>query len=467
MRFVVCLLIIVALGALAGCDLMPKYERPGAPVASRWSEGGGRGGKAASEIRWRDFFVDARLKRIIELALANNRDLRVAMLNAEQSRAQYRIERSAFFPTVQGSAGYSRQRSAGGITSNGQTLSGVTSSEWTASIGVTSYEIDFFGRVRSLSAQALEKYFAQEESRRSAQITLVSQVATQYFTWCQDEEQVQLAQQTLTAVQESYNLTKSSFDAGAVTELDLRTAEAQVQTAKVNILTYQRQSAQAINNLVLLAGHPLPSALPERHLLSDRHVLASIPSGLPSALLELRPDILQAEHTLKAANANIGAARAAFFPSITLTGAAGTATADFSNLLGKNTSTWNFSPQITVPIFNGGNLRASLDVAKISARIEVANYEKAIQTAFREVADALVARRIYAQQIVEQEALVAAEQKRYDIANTRYRQGADTYLNVLSAQQDLYNSQQSLPQTRFDNLSNLITLYKALGGGWK
>jgi multidrug efflux system outer membrane protein len=389
------------------------------------------------------------------------------MLNVEQSRAQYRIERSAFFPNVQGSAGFSRSRSSGSVTNTGQTLSGFTANEWTASVGVTSYEIDFFGRVRSLTAQALEKYFAQEEARRSAQITLVSQVATQYFTWCQDEEQVQLAQQTLTAVQASYDLTKSSFDAGAVTELDLRTAEAQVQTAKVNILTYQRQSAQALNNLVLLTGHPLPPALPERRLLSDHHVLASIPSGLPSSLLELRPDILQAEHTLKAANANIGAARAAFFPSVTLTGAAGTATADFSNLLGKNTSTWNFSPQVTVPIFNGGNLRASLDVAKISARIEVANYEKAIQTAFREVADALVARRIYAQQIEAQEALVTAEQKRYDIANTRYRQGADTYLNVLSAQQDLYNAQQSLLQTRFDNLSNQITLYKALGGGWK
>jgi multidrug efflux system outer membrane protein len=295
----------------------------------------------------------------------------------------------------------------------------------------------------------------------------VSQVAIQYFTWCEFEEQVQLAKQTLAAVQASYDLTKSSFDAGATNELDLRTAEAQVQTAKVNILNNERQSEQALNGLVLLVGRPLPAKLPEPRALGAHNVLASIPAGMPSSLLELRPDILQAEHTLKAANANIGAARAAFFPTVTLTGSAGTATAEFSSLFGKNTANWSFSPQITVPIFTGGNLQANLDVAKVSTRIEVANYEKAIQTAFREVADALVGRRTYARQIEAQEALVAAEQKRYELANTRYRQGADTYLNVLSAQQDLYNAQQNLLQTRFDNLSNQVTLYKALGGGWK
>jgi len=455
--------------ATAGCNFIPKYERPEAPIASRWPGGEGSHGKTTSDIAWRSFFIDARLRQIIDLALANNRDLRVAMLNVEQSRAQYRIQRSALFPTVQGAASYSRSRSGvGGAGPNGQqTFSGITSNEWSASIGTTAYEIDFFGRVRSLTAQALEKFFAQAEAQRAAQILLVSQVAIQYFTWRQFEEQVQLAKQTLAAVQASYDLTKSSFDAGATNELDLRTTEAQVQTAKVNILNNERQSAQALNALVLLVGRPLPTNLPAPRDLGARNVLANLPAGVPSSLLEQRPDILQAEHTLKAANANIGAARAAFFPTVTLTGSAGTATAEFSSLFGKNTSNWSFSPQITVPIFTGGNLQANLDVAKVSTRIEVANYEKAIQTAFREVADALVGRRTYARQIEAQEALVAAEQKRYDLAYARYRQGADTYLNVLTAQQDLYSSQQSLLQTRFDNLSNLVTLYKALGGGWK
>jgi multidrug efflux system outer membrane protein len=278
---------------------------------------------------------------------------------------------------------------------------------------------------------------------------------------------LELARQTLGSVQQLYGLNKSTFDAGTTTELDLRTAETQVLTARVNMLTYEREVAQAGNMLALLVGHPLPQHLPAGRPLSAGNVMSHIPAGLPSDLLQRRPDILQAEHTLKAANANIGAARAAFFPVISLTGSAGSSSAELAQLFGKGTGSWSFSPQISVPLFTGGLNRANLDVAKIGARIEVANYEKAIQTAFREVADSLVARGSYARQVEAQEALVKAQQRRYTLAEARYRQGVDTYLNVLSAQQDLYGAQRSLIDLQFESLSNHVTLYKALGGGWK
>ena len=445
---------------LAGCDMAPMYHRPPAPVADKFP--GADGSKsAAGEIAWREFFLDERLKKLIELALANNRDLRVAMLNVEQSRAMYRVERSALLPTVKTSGGFSRNHNEAAPA--GQR----NSDQWSASLGSTAYELDLFGRVRSLSQQALEKYFATEEAQRAAQIALVAEVATQYFTLRQLEAQLSLAKRTLSVVQESYELSQHTFDAGATNELDLRTAEAQVQNSKINILTYERQVVQAQNGLVLLIGRTLPVNMPEARAYDASRLLVSAPAGLPSSLLERRPDILQAEHTLKAANANIGAARAAFFPSVTLTGSVGTSSSGLAKLFGSSTAVWSFAPQITIPIFTGGRNKAELDAAKISARIEVANYEKAIQTAFKEVADALVARRSYAAQIEAQQVLITANQKRFDLASARYRQGEDTYLNVLTAQQDLYASQQNLLRTRFDSLSSQITLYKALGGGWK
>ena len=440
--------------------MMPAYHRPASPIAGTFP-GAQAASSAASDIAWREFFLDERLKKLIELALANNRDLRVAMLNVEQSRAMYRVERSAFLPTVKTNSGFSRNHNEASPAGQRNT------DQWSASLGSTAYELDLFGRVRSLSQQALEKYFATEEARRGAQISLVSEVATQYFTLRQLEAQLSLAKRTLSVVRESYELSQHTFDAGATNELDLRTAEAQVQNSKINILNYERQVVQAQNGLVLLIGRPLPVKLPESRAYDASRLLASAPAGLPSALLERRPDILQAEHTLKAANANIGAARTAFFPSITLTGSVGTNSSGLAKLFGSSTAVWSFAPQITVPIFTGGRNKAELDAAKISARIEVANYEKAIQTAFKEVADALVARRSYAAQIEAQQALITANQRRFDLASARYRQGEDTYLNVLTAQQDLYASEQNLLRTRFDSLSSQITLYKALGGGWK
>ena len=449
--------ILAAALVLSGCTMIPKYERPAAPVAAQYPGATeSRRESAASDIAWQNFFAEERLKKLIKLALANNRDFRVAILNVEQSRAQYRITRSASFPTVEAGGSFSRQHA-----------SGVTADQWSASLGTTAYELDLFGRVRSLNKQALEKYLGTAEARRSAQISLVAEVANQYFTLRQAEEQLHLAQQTLQAVRESYDLNKATFDAGASNELDLRTAEGQVQTAKINVLTYERQLAQAENYLVLLVGQPLPADLPAPRSFGDTNVLVDVPAGLPSELMQRRPDILEAEHTLKAANANIGAARAAFFPTITLTASIGSTSSQLSKLFGSGTGIWSFSPQVTVPIFTGGQNRADLDSAKVSTRIEVANYEKAIQTAFREVADALVASSSYASQIEEQGTLIDAQQRRFDLANTRYRQGEDSYLNVLSAQQDLYSAQQGLLEARFNKLASQISLYTALGGGWK
>ncbi len=437
--------------------MIPKYERPTAPVAPQFPGGAEtNAAPAAAEIEWQNFFAEDRLKALIGLALTNNLDFRVAALNVEQSMAQYRIQRSALFPTVDASGRFTR------AYANER-----TANEWNASIGTTAYEVDFFGRIRSLNRQALEKFLATSEAKRSAQISLVSEVASQYFTLRQAQTQLELARQTLTTVQESYALNKATFDAGASSELDLRTAESQVQTAKISIITYERRIAQAENYLTLLVGQPLPTDLPAPRSFDETNLVAEVPAGLPSELVQRRPDILQAEHTLRAANANIGAARAAFFPSVKFTASVGTTSAQFDQLFASGTGLWSFSPQITLPIFTGGQNRADLDAAKVSTRIEVANYQKAIETAFREVADALVATRSYAEQLDEQTKLIAAQQKRFDLATARYRQGDTAYLDVLSAQQDLYSAQQDHLQTRLTQLTSRISLYKSLGGGWQ
>ena len=451
------ILISCAALVVTGCTMIPKYERPATPVAASYPGATQTvSNLTASELSWTNFFAEERLRKLIELSLANNRDLRVAMLNVEQSRAQYRITRSAMFPSVSADGSYTR---AGDFTT--------TSEAWSATLGSTAYEVDLFGRVRSQNRQALETFFATTEAQRSAKLSLVAEVASQYFALRQVEEQQALAERTLTAVQESYSLNKSTFEAGAASELDLRTAEGQVQTAKINILNYRRQKAQAENALTLLVGCALPSDLPAASPFGDSNLLADIPAGLPSELVQRRPDILQAEHTLKAANANVGAARAAFFPRITLTSSIGTTSSQLSELFGSGTGVWSFSPQISVPIFAGGQLRADLEAAKVGTHIEVANYEKAIQTAFREVADALAANSTYARELTERTILIATQERRFELATLRYRQGEDSYLNVLSAQQDFYSAQQGLLAAQYNKLTSQISLYQALGGGWK
>jgi multidrug efflux system outer membrane protein len=461
-----CLWILGIGGLLGSCTLMPSYDRPPPPVSNAWPSGSTQdntSNTSSGDIDWRDFFEDQRLQKLIGLALENNRDLRVAVLRVEQARAQYRIQRAELFPGVQGEARALRQKTSGAVTdANRGTLSTTYSVDVSAA-----FELDLFGRVRSLKKEVLEKYFATDEARKSVQIALISEVASEYLTLLQLQEAKAIAQQTLEAVQSSFNLNQRSFEAGAASELDLRTAEAQVQTARVNVSSYSQLLAQSENALVLLVGQPLPDRDPSGQSLRQHHLLTDLPAGVPSEVLQRRPDILAAEHNLKAANADIGAARATFFPRILLTGSAGTASAKLTDLFTGPSETWSFSPQIVVPIFDVGGNRAKLDVSKISKNIEVANYEKAIQTAFREVADALAVRSILEEKLKAQELLLNAQQRRFDLTNARYRSGVDSYVDVLLAQQDLYAAQQNLLQFQAAHLLNAVTLYRSLGGGWK
>lgn len=439
---------------LSGCLLIPKIARPAAPVPARYPASGADAGVSAADLEWREFFKEPRLRRLLEVALENNRDLRRAVLQVEKSRAQYRVTRSSLLPSADARAEMTRSETRD-----------VVSERWGASTGISAYEVDLFGRIRSLSKQALETYFATAEGRRSAQITLVAEVASRYFGLRQAEEQLALARETLSAVEQLYLLNKATFEAGATNELNLRTSEGQVQNVLVSVLTYEREVAQARNGLVLLIGSELPGSLPPPKDFLDAGVLAKVPAGLPSELLQRRPDILQAEHELYAANANVGAARAAFFPQIRLTASLGSSSDELEKLFGNGL--WSFSPQVTLPIFTGGRNFANLEAAKTEVKIKVADYEKAVQAAFREVSDALVATNTYLEQAAVQRAAINVQRRRLELADARFRQGEDAYLNVLSAQQDLYSVRQGHLSAHYNQIASQIALYKALGGGWK
>lgn len=451
---------------LAGCTMMPKYERPPSPVADAWpkkSAATNAVATAAGDLDWREFFDDPRLQRLIALALENNRDLKIAALRVDQFQSQYRIRRSELLPNVQGNASFARQRYSGAAVNF---LGGTTISTYNLNLGA-SYELDLFGRIRSLKAEALERFFASEDAQKSVQITLVSEVATEYLTQLRLLEAKAIANKTLEAVQSSYNLIKKSFEAGAASELDLRTAEGQVQAVRVNSADFLQMLAESENALVFLIGRPLPDDLPPARPFQEQRLLTLAPAEVPSDLLQRRPDILAAEHTLKAANANIGAARSAFFPRIMLTGSAGTASVRLSDLFTGPAQTWSFSPQISVPIFQAVANKAALDASKVAKQIEVATYDKTIQNAFREVADALAARSILDQKVKDQEVALSAGQKRFDLTDARYRLGVDSYVDVLLAQRDLYAAQQDLLKFQAAKLLNAISLYRSLGGGWK
>jgi outer membrane protein, multidrug efflux system len=449
-----------------GCTLVPDYKRPVAPVSTNWSVnatlGTGTNTVAAADLGWHQFFDDPRLQRLIEIALKNNRDLRLAALRVEQTRAQYRIQRAELYPGVEGHADYTRQRFSGAVTTFG---GGSIFTTWNLDVGA-SYELDLFGRIRSLKREALEKYLSTEEARKSAQISLVAEVATEYLTQLRLREAKAVANQTLAAVKSSYDLIKQKFDVGAASELDLQTAAGQVQTVRVNSAAFLQQLAESENALAILIGQPLPNDLPPGVAFQKQQLLEDLPPGVPSEMLQRRPDILAAEHTLKAANADIGAARAAFFPRIILTGSGGTASAKLTDLFTGPSAIWTFAPQISVPIFDLGNTRGKLAVSKIGREIEINNYEKTIQNAFRDVANALATRSILDEKLKAQELLVNAEQKRFDLTTARYNQGVDSYVDVLLAQQDLYAAQQNLLAFQAARLINAITLYRSLGGGW-
>ncbi|CAH2794871.1 MAG: Efflux transport system, outer membrane factor (OMF) lipoprotein [uncultured Paraburkholderia sp.] len=474
--------VAVALFA-AGCTMAPKYHRPEPPVTSTFPTGGvydtqpgatqpgqkpgatgtarSANGQAAADIGWCDFFVDPRMQRLIDIALKNNRDLRVSVLNMQASQAQFRIVRAGLMPTLDAVASQSKQRTPKDLSFFNQTISN------TYSVGLNvSWEIDFFGRIQSLKDQALAQYLATAQARKAAEIALVSQVANQYLTVLELDDLLTVTQNTLKTSQESYRIAKLQFDNGTVSELDLRQSQTVVEQVGANLQAQERLRSQAENALVLLLGEPLPGDLPPGLTLSDQTLLTDIPAGLPSDLLTRRPDIMEAEENLLAANANIGVARAAFFPKISLTGSFGTLSPSLGGLFKPGSAAWSFGPSITLPIFEGGQNIANLDLAHIQKNVQIATYEKAIQAAFREVADGLAARGTYDQQIQALERNTFAEQRRLDLSNLRYTNGVDSYLSVLTAQTDLYTSQQLLITARMERLQNLVTLYQALGGGW-
>ncbi|SPO65344.1 AdeC/AdeK/OprM family multidrug efflux complex outer membrane factor [Pseudomonas sp. JV241A] len=452
---------------LGGCSLIPDYQTPESPVAAQWPQGPAYSPTesaevAAAEQGWRQFFHDPALQQLIQSALVNNRDLKVAALNIDAYRAQYRIQRADLFPAVSANGSGSRQRMPANMSQTGESS---ISSQYSATLGVSAYELDLFGRVRSLTEQQLEIYLSSEEARRSTQISLVASVANAYFTWQADQALLKLTEDTLKTYEESYQLTLRSNEVGVASALDLSQARTSVEGARVKLAQFQRQVAQDLNSLTVLLGTGVPANLPAAQKL-DSDLLAEVPAGLPSDLLQRRPDIQEAEHLLKAANADIGAARAAFFPSISLTANAGTLSPDMGGLFKGGSGTWLFQPQINLPIFNAGSLRASLDYSKIQKDINVAKYEKTIQTAFQEVSDGLAARQTFNQQLQAQRDLVAANQDYYRLAERRYRIGIDSNLTFLDAQRQLFNTQQSLISDRLSQLVSEVNLYKALGGGW-
>jgi len=446
---------------LGGCmSLIPAYERPAAPVPAAYAPeltpAGVAGAAAAADIDWQRYITDARLKRLIEISLANNRDLRVAILNIEQARATYQIRRADELPSV--GAGFTAQRQPGS--------SGGLVNSYAVGLQVTGYELDFFGRVRSLSQAALSQYLATEEARKTVQITLVASVANAYVGLLADDELLRVTRDTLKTRDESFKLTKLKFDNGAASELDFRQAEQLLEGARATLAQTQRQRALDENALVLLLGQALPADLPAGLPLADQQVSTELPAGLPSELLTRRPDVRSAEQQLLAANANIGAARAAFFPRISLTASAGTASTELGNLFKSGTFALTGTATLLQPIFDAGRNQANLDVAKVNKDIAIAQYEKAIQTAFREVSDSLAGRATLGEQLRAQTAQTNAAQISFNLADLRYRNGAASYLDVLDAQRSLFSAQQALVQVQALQAQNLMTLYKVLGGGW-
>ena len=452
---------------LGGCTLAPRYQRPDLPVARILPDTQQGNASAATketvidaELGWRDFFIDPQLQQLIQTALANNRDLRTSALNIESYQAQYRIQRSALFPSINGEGGGSKQR-----TLNGDNY--VTAETYSASVGVTAYELDLFGRVKSLKDKALEQYLGMEETYRSNRISLVAEVTTAYLSWLADRELLIVTKDTKKIEEESFHLIEQRTREGLATQLDLAQARTSLETAKANLAKYNRQVAQDLNNLTLLLGTSLPASLAEKNSMGEQMALSAVPPQLSSQVLLQRPDIMAAEHQLKGAHAQIGAARAAFFPSIRLTANAGKISGDLSDLFDGNSGSWLFSPSVNLPIFTAGRLEAELDVAKIGKDISVAQYEKAIQTAFREVADALVASEAYREQLVAQKANLMANQEYYVLAKDRYLQGVDSFLTLLDAQRSLYSARQNYLNLQLAQQVNQVAVYKVLGGGWK
>lgn len=457
-------LILIASTAVGACTMAPDYKRPTLPVAQTWSTPTAEptGSVTAADLDWRQVLADPRLQGVVDLALKQNRDLRVAVLNIEKARAQYGIQRSALFPAVNGVLGEQRNRTP---ASTSQTGAALETEVYSATIGFTAYELDIFGRVRSLKDAALQSYLATSETSRSVRTSLIAETANAWLTLAADQDRLALAKSTLATREDSLRLVRQRVDGGAGSLLDLRNAETLAETARSDVAIYTAQVAQDLNALTVLAGGEVPADLLPSNGLASAQILADLPAGLPSDVLVRRPDVLAAEHQLQGANANIGAARAAFFPRISLTGSTGTASGELDGLFKSGTGAWSFAPSISLPIFAGGANVAGLDSAKASRDIAVATYEKTVQTAFREVSDALSVRATVADRVAAQERLVTAATDSQRLSQQRRDAGLDSALTLLDSQRTLYVAQQGLITARLARATNLVTLYKTLGGG--
>lgn len=449
----------------AGCRTMaPDYARPVAPVPDVLPNAEAAAGAPVAEIAWQTFFADARLRSVVAQALENNRDLRRAALDIERARALYRIQRAALLPTVNATGTGVRQRIPEGVF--GGAGGAFNAEQYTANVGVSGYEVDVFGRLRSLNDRAVQTFLATEQARRAVHIALVAEVGQAYLTYGADLERLALARETLTAQDRSLTLTRQRLDAGIASALDVRQAETTVERARADVALFTARVEQDRLALDLVVGATVAPALLPGGGADTLPTLPDLPAGASSSVLLARPDILAAEHQLRAAYANIGAARANFFPTISLTGSAGVASRALGSLFTAGSGAWSFIPQVVVPIFNGGRNRATLEVAEVDRDLAVAAYEQAIQTAFREVADALAVRSTIDSQVSARQAVVTAAEDGLRLADARFRGGVDNYLPVLDAQRALYQAQQELIAVRLARQANAVNLYRALGGGW-
>ncbi len=467
--------LLAAVTMLAGCDLAPHYHRPALAAPSTFPQGPAYAPAAGTvdvaAIGWRDFFVDDRLRRVIALGLANNRDLRVAAANVLAARAQYRAERADLFPTIAANASASARNtpSSGSSLSSGTTSTGTTGGgtvkSYAVDVGVSSFELDLFGRVRNLTKAAQDAYFATQAAQDATRIGLISEIATAWLTMASDQDQLAISRETLTSFQRSVDITGAQFRKGIASELDVQQAETNLQDARYAIAQLTTQIAQDQNALNLLVGTTVTADLLPAQLGTADYTLAQLPAGIDSTVLLKRPDVIEAEDQLKAQNANIGAARAAFFPTISLTTAAGTASSSLSSLFSGGTFSWNATGASALTLFDFGRNRANLRYAEANRDAAVATYEKSVQTAFREVSDALAQRGTIGEQIAAHEAGATAAGKAATLSEARYRGGIDSFLTTLIAQRTLYTAQQALATTRLQRETNLVTLYQTLGGG--
>lgn len=472
MRHAPLILTLSAALILGGCDLAPKYVRPAMPVPPTLPAGTAAAGAVVpADIAWRDFFTDPKLQKLIELSLVNNRDLRIAVANVAQARAQFGARKADLFPTIDGTAGASFQKQSRATTaSQGGAAAGGASiprriDTYQAEVGISAWEIDLFGRLRNQSKEAFETYLASEEARNAAQVLLISEVATAYVTLGADQDALAIATATAKSNQSSVTLTATRFKVGTASELDVRQAQTSYDTARADVARRSTIAAQDRNALQLLVGASPPVDLLPAGLSAAGATIPNLPVGLSSDVLLRRPDIAEAEHKLRGANANIGAARAAFFPKISLTAMLGTLSTALSGLFGAGNGTWSVQPQASVPIFDFGRNAANLRYSKASRDVAVAQYEKSIQTAFREVADALAQRANIGNQLAAQASSQDNASAALRLSDLRYRTGIDPFLTVLDAQRTLYSAQQSLVTTRLTEQSNMVELYRSLGGG--